>query len=216
VKSLREAFRTGNMPKGRLEAFSDGIIGVIITILVLEVRLPEGTSEGALPGALFLLLPKVASYVVSFAVVAVWWVAHHQLFQSIQRTDRGLLWLNSLFLLFLSFIPFPTALIGTYPRSQAAILVYALSSFLTGLCFVILRWYVSFRARLVSPEIPVPVLRSALRRGFLSPALYLLAAVSSFVSKEMSLLLFVIVPCIYFLPGLFDRHAPALVADTSP
>lgn len=210
MKPVIDVFRTGNMSKGRLEAFSDGVIGVIITILVLEIHLPNThLTESELIPALIDLMPKIISYVVSFVFVAVWWVAHHQLFHIIDRTDRGLLWLNSLFLLFLSFLPFPTAMIGEYPHSKISAIIYGLTGIFTGLSFVGMRWYACFKASLVSPTISKEILASAIKKGMLSPTLYFLGVLSSFVSVYISLAIYVLIPCYFFVPGILEKHNPS-------
>ena len=77
----------------------------------------------------------------SFAIVCIWWVAHHQLFHILRRTDRGLLWLNNLFLLWLAFIPFPTALMGDYPGVRLAVMSYGAVTTLAGVSFCLVRYY---------------------------------------------------------------------------
>lgn len=102
-------FRTGNLHKGRLEAFSDGVFAIIVTLLVLELKVPvvaEEHNSAALAQALLALFPKFMGWVMSFAIVAIFWVNHHRFFNLLQHADNGLLWLNSLFLMLLSFIPF--------------------------------------------------------------------------------------------------------------
>jgi len=97
------------MPTSRIEAFSDGVFAIIITLLVLEIHVPQVQDKdisAALEHSLLAMTPKFLSYVLSFVIVCIWWVAHHHLFHVLKRSDRGLLWLNSLFLLWLAFIPF--------------------------------------------------------------------------------------------------------------
>ncbi|NJL56438.1 DUF1211 domain-containing protein [bacterium] len=111
----------------RLEALSDGVFAIVITLLVLELRVPELSSRLAndqLLTALVALLPKLLGYITSFLMIAIYWVAHHNVFHLLQRCDRICLWLNLLFLMCLAFIPFPTALLGEYPQTQVAISVY--------------------------------------------------------------------------------------------
>ena len=109
------------MPTSRIEAFSDGVFAIIITLLVLEIHVPQVQDKNisaALEHSLLAMTPKFLSYILSFVLVCIWWVAHHHLFHILKRSDRGLLWLNSLFLLWLAFIPFPTALMGDSGRTN--------------------------------------------------------------------------------------------------
>ncbi|MHB8348740.1 MAG: TMEM175 family protein, partial [Acidiferrobacterales bacterium] len=173
---FRAALSSGNLPKNRIESFSDGVIAVIITILVLAIDVPpHHLNDHQLHAFLAELIPKVISYVISFLAISVWWVAHHQLFHIIRKSDRGLLWFNLIFLLFLSFTPFPTALIGEYPHSPLAVVVYGGTFFLSAISFYILRWYACFKAKLIDERIPQTALRSGLHRGLIGPVLYLLA-----------------------------------------
>lgn len=204
---FRSALSSGRLPKNRIESFSDGVIAVIITILVLEIHVPAGhIDKHQLIAALYEIIPKVVSYVISFLVITVWWVAHHHLFHIIQKSNRGVLWLNSIFLLFMSFIPFPTALIGEYPHSTVAIVIYGGTFFLTGAVFFILRWYTCFKAKLIDEKIPLPELRNGLRRSLIGPALYFFATAAGFWFPLFSILIFTLIPFYYFLPGLLEKN----------
>ncbi|GAB3034291.1 TMEM175 family protein [Natronobiforma cellulositropha] len=97
----------------RMDALSDGLFAIVLTLLVLQFEIPD-VDPGALPGALTAQWPLLFSYLLSFAVVGLYWIIHHNLFQNIVRHDRVLLYLNLLFLLTVSFLPFPTELLGTY------------------------------------------------------------------------------------------------------
>jgi uncharacterized membrane protein len=94
-------------------------------VLVLELRLPSEVSKHALAGALRDLAPKFFSFGLSFLVIGRFWMGHHRAFQYVRRYDRGLLWVNLLFLLSVSFLPFPTALLGDYPGARIAVVFYA-------------------------------------------------------------------------------------------
>jgi uncharacterized membrane protein len=104
----RGLFRVGEMSTGRIEAFSDGVFAIVMTLLVLEIHVPQVKGpdiSSAIRASLTAMAPKFLTYVLSFAIVCIWWVAHHHFFESIKKSDRGLLWFNSLFLLWLAFIP---------------------------------------------------------------------------------------------------------------
>jgi uncharacterized membrane protein len=111
------------MTKSRLEAFSDGIFAIVITLLVLEIRLPE-TDYSNLPAALRSILPKILAYVMSFAIIGLYWVFHHYTLNFIKQVDGMVLWINILFLLFISFLPFPTIIMGRYPFQTLSVVMY--------------------------------------------------------------------------------------------
>jgi len=126
------------MPTSRIEAFSDGVFAIVVTLLVLWIQVPQLQGSDislALSTALRGMLPKFLSYALSFVIACVWWVAHHHLFALLTRSDRGLLWLNSLFLFWLASVPFPTALLGDYPRERIAVVAYGAVMLMAGLSF---------------------------------------------------------------------------------
>ena len=99
------------MKKNRIEAFSDGVLAIVITLLILDVKLPEVEYDGLYAG-LITILPKIIVYAQTFLLIALYWVFHHQAFSFVNDVDGVLLWLNVLFLLSISFLPFPTAMMG--------------------------------------------------------------------------------------------------------
>lgn len=134
----------GVFGKARLETLSDGVFAIILTLLVLELRVPHvehGGSVGELGGALVALLPKLVSWVISFFTVCVIWVNHHRLFRIFREITHGLFWWNALLLLWVSLIPFPTALLGDYPANRLAVTVYGVVMALMASTFSLMRWY---------------------------------------------------------------------------
>jgi uncharacterized membrane protein len=116
--------------KNRIEALTDGIFAVAMTILVLDVRLPIEAAEldgAGLRGALGALFPKFESYVVSFVVLCVFWLGHHRLMQQVKQVDHRFLWLNLLFILFITFVPFATSLMGAYRDLDDVAVVYGVN-----------------------------------------------------------------------------------------
>jgi uncharacterized membrane protein len=111
------------MTKTRLEAFSDDVFAIVITLLILIIKLPE-VDYSNLKQALIVLLPNVLSYVMSFLIIGVYWVAHHRSALLVTKIDEVFLWLNILLLLFVSFIPYPTSLLGKYPFKEIPIIIY--------------------------------------------------------------------------------------------
>jgi uncharacterized membrane protein len=123
------------MNTNQLEAFSDGVIAVIITIMVLELRVPRDTTLASLRG----VLPQFLSYLLSFLVVAIVWVNHHHLLHSDRRADARLLWSNNTLLFWMSLVPFVTAFMGNNSRGPRAVGLYGVVLALCSVSFVLLR-----------------------------------------------------------------------------
>ena len=202
---VHRLFRTGEAETNRVEAFSDGVFAIVLTILVLEVKVPQHVTGGdaALWHALSERLPVIGAWVVSFLFVLVFWVAHHYFFAALSMVDRGLLWLNGLLLLTISFIPFPTALAGEYPGATPAVFMLSLAMFLTAASFSLMRWYASFVGRLISTDVPEAELKAAMRKSLVAPALYSVGILMSYMdaSRDRD-------------PG--DRPAPVLSPGSGP
>lgn len=197
------------MSTHRIEAFSDGVLAIVITLLVLQLSIPivsATASDAELSQRLIEMLPKLFSYVISFAVVGIFWVGHHGLFHFIVCADRTLLWLNNLFLLCAGFIPFPAALLGAYGTRKVAVIVYGASLALTGLTLALIWGYATHERRLVHRDLDPLAVRRGLSRILLGPALYGFSIVVCFVSVWISLAIYVLVPVLYILPGRIDRH----------
>ena len=197
------------MPTTRIEAFSDGVFAIIITLLVLEIHVPpvQGKDISAsLAHSLLAMAPKFLTYIVSFLIVCVWWVAHHHLFHVLKRSDRGLLWLNSLFLLWLAFIPFPTALMGDFPGERIAVMGYGTVSTLAGVSFTFMRYYAFYLAKLVDERIDRRLFKSAMLKSILNPILNSIAVLLAFVDTRLAIALYVILPLMFFIPGKLERY----------
>ena len=197
------------MPTSRIEAFSDGVFAIIITLLVLEIHVPQVQGKDvsvALARSLLALAPKFLAYIISFLLVCVWWVAHHHLFQVLKRSDRGLLWLNSLFLLWLAFLPFPTALMGDYPGERIAVMSFGVVSTLAGISFTFMRYYAFYLAKLVDESIDRRLLNSAMLKSTLNPVLHSIAVLLAFVDTRLSIALYIILPLMFFIPSKLERY----------
>ncbi len=197
-----------HLPKTRAEAFSDGVIAIIITVLVLELKIPkfEGPDlDRQLREAFAHDWPLLAAYVVTFLVLLIFWVAHYHLFHSLRRVSRELLWFNGVFLLLLALVPVPTALIGEYPTTSSACALYGLVLALTGAAFSAMRIYVTLNGDLLNAEIEKQIALKAIFRGLLSPTLYGAGALLSFMDTRLAWGIYILVPLIYFLPSSFDR-----------
>src|SRR5918911_2168133 len=135
------------MSKERVETFSDGVFAKILTLIVLELRVPHvanHSSLGQYAAAVAPLIPKFVSFVLSFVIISVHWVSHHYFFRQLLSTPVGIVWLNNLFLLWLCFMPFPTALLGDHPTDQFPILLFGVNQLFAALTFFSFRIYARY------------------------------------------------------------------------
>jgi len=194
---FRKLMSSQNFGKARLEAFSDGVFAIVITLLVLELHVPDAHSPAELVQGLINLLPKFICFVVSFVYITIYWINHHQLFHMLKKTNRGLFWLNSLFLLCLTFIPFPTALIGSYPNERAAVIFYGFAMMACAVSFVWMKVYMFFGDPLVDPSEGKPAVVFLVA----GPLLYLVAVLLTLVDVKLAIAIYVLIPIIYFFAG---------------
>ncbi|MBI3804195.1 MAG: DUF1211 domain-containing protein [Nitrospirae bacterium] len=194
------------MSKARLEAFSDGVFAIILTLLVLELRVPEvanHSSFGQYAAAMAPLIPKVVSFILTFVMICIHWVSHQYFFSHIGRVTIGLVWLNNLLLLWLCFLPFPTAMLGDHPTDPFPILLYGVNSLLAALTFYALRRYAS-HAKLFKEENSKAL---GPRHSIPAIAIYALSILFAFVNVYLSLACFLVVPLLYFVPTIIQDHA---------
>lgn len=197
---------SGVVGNERVGAFTDGVFAIAITLLVLELKVPEHLPPGGLVELLPELLPKILGHVISFAILGLYWVAHHNMFQHIKRHDRTLLWLNILFLVFVAAMPFLAGVLAAHPLDPFAVIGYAANLALAGLVLDLIWAYATRGRRLVEPELDEHLVRAVHRRVLMAPAIYLLAILVSFVSLAAAKLLFAIVVIVYIVPSPFDIH----------
>ena len=181
------------MSKGRLEAFSDGVIAIIITIMVLELRVPHGTDVTAL----LPLLPVFLSYLLSFVFLGIYWSNHHHLLQAITKVDGRALWANLHLLFWLSLTPFVTAWMGENHFTPWPVALYGIVLLCSGLAYFILtRALISLHGR-------DSLLATAVGRdikGIASLAFYALAIPLSFVDAMIACSLYVLVAVMWLIP----------------
>ena len=191
------------MTKNRLEAFSDGVMAIIITIMVLELKVPHGDG----PSDLLPLLPVFLSYVLSFIYVGIYWNNHHHLFHAVKNINGPILWANLHLLFWLSLMPFASGWMGENHFGQLPVLVYGMVMLMSGVAYFVLCRI------LIAHHGAASILAVALgqdRKGMLSVALYLLAILLSFVEARLSLALYVLVALIWIKP---DRRIERALTD---
>jgi uncharacterized membrane protein len=188
------------MKTSRLEAFSDGVIAVIITIMVLELKVPHAGT----PGALLADTPSLLVYCLSFAVVAIMWVNHHHLVEKARRADAALLWSNNNLLFWMSLIPFVTAYLGENCHAPLAVSVYG--GVLTFACAAFLLLQIVLAKQDRDDAARQIEFRRLNRKGIVSIGCYATSVGLAWVSVYFSFAIFVIIPLIYFWP---ERRATA-------
>jgi len=184
----------GEMTTGRLEAFSDGVIAIIVTIMVLELHAP---SQPTLP-ALLRVAPVFISYALSFLVVAIMWVNHHHLIHAVHKVTARLLWSNIYLLFWMSLVPFVTEYLGNNYREPMAVALYGLDLALCSSAFCLLRTILIHQDRATSALAEYHA--AVQRKNAFSLTLYVVSAPLAYVSIYASFLIFVLIPAMYFLP----------------
>ena len=187
------------MGKGRIEAFSDGVLAIIITIMVLEMKVPHGeTLEALLP-----LLPVFLSYVLSFLYVGIYWNNHHHMLQACQRVSGTMLWANLHLLFWLSLIPFVTGWMGENYFAAAPTALYGVVLLMAAIAYVVLQ------RTIIGAQGPDSLLHTAVGRDFkgkISPVLYVMAIPSAFLSQWLAGGIYVLVALIWLVPDRRIEH----------
>ena len=188
------------MSKTRLEAFSDGVIAIIITIMVLEMKVPHGDSLDSLRP----LIPVFLSYVLSFIYVGIYWNNHHHMLHACTRISGGVLWANLHLLFWLSLMPFATGWMGENHFAPMPSAIYGFVLLMAAIAYMILQ------QAIIGAEGAASILRSAVGgdwKGKLSPVLYLIGIVSTFWLQWLALALYVVVAVLWLIPDRRIEHA---------
>jgi uncharacterized membrane protein len=193
------------MGKARLEALSDGVIAIAITLLILEIKVPEGAGED-LPHQLAEQWPSYVSYVVSFFVIGVIWLNHDALFAHLARADRKLTALNLVLLFTIATIPWPTNLLATYMREggdgeRLAALIYSGTMLAMGIAFGTLWRYAARDRRLLGTDLSDEEIRRRTLRFTIGSPFYLLAVLVALVSAPACLAINAALAVYYAIPG---------------
>jgi uncharacterized membrane protein len=184
----------------RVLALSDGVFAIIIiTLLVLEVHVPELTQGQSLNQALAEVRPSLVAFVVSFVLAGMYWVGHRDLFALIRRTDRGLVWLNILYLLPLCLLPFAAGLLGRYDTEPVALRIYGLVLVAIAGMRVAMWLYATSRPQLLWQRLDARQRRAGLVLGVVPGLVYLLAFLVARSAPTVSLAIYAGLPVLYFL-----------------
>lgn len=199
----------------RLEAFSDGVIAIIITIMILELKLPDLTKDSTTSETvnhLHHLLPYFITYAFSFMMIGIFWTHHHYMFHLLEHSDVKLVWQNFLFLFLLSLIPFATAIVGANPFIAISAAIYGLVMLFTTLSFFVMRHY-SLQKNLVHKDEDQSLTKKvfevstkARSKALIGSVIYLIAIPLAYVNVYISYICFIIPPIIFFIPEGIDNE----------
>ncbi|MBE9599277.1 TMEM175 family protein [Pedobacter sp. MC2016-24] len=187
------------MNKNRLEAFSDGVLAIILTIMVLELKVPHGTSlEALIP-----IIPTFMSYVLSFIYVGIYWNNHHHMMQIVKNVNGKVLWANLHLLFWLSLFPFATAWMGENHYETWPVAVYGVILLMASVAYFIL---IRKLTQLHGPDSAVARAYGADVKGKASAAIYLCAIGGSFINPWIGIACYVIVAIMWFIPDTRVEH----------
>lgn len=207
----------------RMETFSDGVISIIITIMVLSLKLPDishNSTPYQIQHYLRELAPYFGAYVFSFMMIGIFWTNHHYMFHLLEHTDEMLLWQNLFYLFWMSLIPFCTAMIGSNPLYPLAIAVYGFIMMMTTAMLAFMREY-TLRRGLVYKDEKRELTRKVYKvsvkakvKSYIGVLAYLLSIPLAYVQVYLAYLLFIIPPIIFFIPdGIDDEELAERITE---
>ena len=200
------------LSKKRVELLTDGIFAVVMTLLVLDISVPQiSSSHDAIDSAavgtkllngLFDLWPKLFSFGISFILLAIFWLAHHRQFYYIKHVNRTLIWINFIFLMATCLLPFSASLLGEYSQQQVSIFVFGANSIMIASLVCIQWWYaLSHYSTLVHENLDPIIKTTSLRRLLFGIVVYLIAICISFVDVRLSIYFFTASLISAFMPN---------------
>lgn len=185
----------------RIVFFSDAVMAIAITLLAIDLKIPEISPALAavqLPARLEELLPRLGSFFISFVVIGVYWNAHHRYFSYINRYDTLLILLNMVFLLFIALMPFVASLLGQYAFLPLGVIVYSLAVSLTGLSLASIWFHATYRHRLVDEHLEAGAIRYRLQVALLGPLIFLISIPFAWISPSATMTVWWISPLLLF------------------
>lgn len=202
------------LPSSRLETLADGIFAIAMTLLVLSIEVPS------LPGSVtpiifkeyvISIIPQVLMYIISFILLAVFWMNHH-IFFTIKRVNTTLLWINIFWLMSIAIVPFSTSIIGKYGQFQLAQLIFDLNIFIIGISFY-LNWYYAARKEFINDNV-LPYTKEIQRTNLSQPIIAIIAIIVSFITPIGSIFIFILIPAIFTLYALRKKRFKDKVKDS--
>lgn len=200
---LESIFKSEYSDTDRLEMFSDGVFAIVITLLVLEIKVPEivnSVTSSEFIHELAQLWPKFYVFILSFAVIYIIWMNHHQTFNMIVKSNRALMLLNGVLLFFTVLVPFPTALVGEYPFQPVASITYGAVMAFLAISHLILYRYVT-KNKLINESIPQEVIEKGFKRTLVGPIFYITGAISALIFLPASYIIYTLITIYYLFPA---------------
>ncbi len=214
--NTRDAAPGQALGTARVAALADGVFAIVLTLLVLDLHVQHAATQVQLLSQLRGLAPQFASFVISFAVLGVFWYGHHMELHFIVRSDRVHLGITLAFLLTIAFVPFSASLLGRNYEFPLAATIYGLNLFLAGMVRYAHWVYATAAYRLVDPSTDPEMLRYVRRIFQLVPLLYIVAAALAWLSTIVAFVCFALIPLLYVKPARQTRHLTSLRGRSSP
>ncbi len=198
---LFSRFTKGQLPLARVEALSDGVFAVALTLLVLDLNVPQlahASSAAELWERLREQLPRFLSWLISFVIVSKFWLNHHYIFSRAKYANYALVWLNSIFLMFQSLVPFPTAMMGEYPTNHLAVSFFGIVMAINTVLYMTLQSYIE--KHLLKPEFVDEVDPHGMQKALVGPLFYLLGAAVAWIYTPVAFVFYIVTPMFYIMP----------------
>ena len=202
--------------KNRIEALSDGIFAIVMTLLILELHVPKLPATAAnveVTAALFGLWPKFTSYLVAFVSLGVFWITHHLMYHAVRRADRTLLWLNIAFFMFVSLLPFSTSILNAFPHSLIAPFLFGANLALVG-WLLFFQWaYVNSQPGMIAAFVTSEYRANVKFRMLAVPITTTMTAIVCFWSAGISVSIYLLLLPLYMVPGKFEPKERSIAAS---
>ncbi len=192
----------------RIEAFSDGVFAIVITLLAFQFKVPKFTTDASLYQNFHELLkitPNVIGFIFSFAFVAVFWVNHHQLYHSIKEANGKLLWYNIHLLFWITMLPFPIAIVGDNPEMALAAMSLGIVLMMCSVAALWVRRYSYFTARLVNEELSSDSIKDGLNKNIIAIVLNAIAILVAIYSVYIAYAIYFVVLALFMIPQKLER-----------
>jgi len=196
------------IPTSRIEAFSDGVFAIVITLLAFQFKIPKFTSGATLQknfNELLLIAPNFIAFIFSFLFVAVFWINHHQLYHSIKEADSKLLWYNVHVLFWITLVPFPISMVGDHPQLQISAISLGFVLLMCCLAAYLVRNYTYFTAKLVDQTLSQESVKDGMRKNILAIILNIIAIGASLISVYIAYVIFVVVLGLFIIPQKLEK-----------
>lgn len=206
---MSEEPELAGLGKGRIESLSDGVFAIAMTLLVFNMKMPPlpaaPTNQDVLQ-KLGPMWPSFTTYVIAFVSLGIYWVGHHNMFASIRRSDRVILWLNIYFLMLVSFLPFSTTLFSESPNNQITSMLFGINLFVIGVLLYAIWRYASTRPGFVPLTLEDDFRSQVKRRILITPAMSLFGVIAAFWNPLVSTIIyFAMIPIFMIVPSRLDN-----------